>query len=171
MTMLLQTAIQALVQAAPAQTVVVHPSFTDTLITSFRESFSMILSAIPRILAFIIIVAIGWFVSSLLAKGVVGLLRAIRFDELMQRSGLSDFMAKMGTGIGSVGIVAGIVKWNLAVVVLVVAFQTLGLPAASDATRQLPLWLPHLVVPLIVLLIAGIAAPARWPTLCHAAVV
>ncbi|MEA2762431.1 MAG: hypothetical protein QOD47_1715 [Gemmatimonadaceae bacterium] len=153
--MLIQTTAQV-----PAQTVVVHPSFTDTLVTSFRDAFSMVLSAIPRILAFIIIVAIGWFVSTLLARAVVGLLRAIRFDELMQRSGLSDFMAKMGTGIDSAGIVAGIVKWIVRVVVLLVAFDTLGLPAVSDVMRQLLLWLPNLVVAIFVLFIGGIAARA-----------
>ncbi len=155
--MLLQTAAQ---QTAPVQNVVVRPSFTDTLITSFRDAFSMVLSAIPRILAFVIIVAIGWFVSSLLAKAVLGLLRAIRFDELMQRSGLSEFMAKMGTGVDSAGIVAGIVKWIVRVVVLLVAFDTLGLPAVSDVMRQLLLWLPNLVVAIFVLFIGGIAARA-----------
>jgi hypothetical protein len=158
--MLLQTAAQAIVQPVPVQTTVVHPSFTDTLIASFRDAFSMILGAIPRILAFIVIVAIGWFVSSLLAKAVVGLLRAIRFDELMRRSGLADFMSKMGTGIDSVGIVAGIVKWIVRVVVLLVAFDTLGLPAVSDVMRQLLLWLPNLVVAIFVLFIGGIAARA-----------
>ena len=153
--MLLQTTAQV-----PVQTTVEHLSFTDTLIASFRDAFSMILSAIPRILAFIIIVAIGWFVSSLLAKAVVRLLRVIRFDELMQRSGLADFMNKMGTGIDSVGIVAGIVKWIVRVVVLLVAFDTLGLPAVSDVMRQLLLWLPNLVVAIFVLFIGGIAARA-----------
>ena len=163
--MLLQTMTHALVQVAPAQTVpaqttVVRPSFTETLITSFRDAFAMVLGAIPRILAFIIIVAIGWFVSSLLAKGVTGLLRVIRFDELMQRSGLADFMNKMGTGIDSVGIVAGVVKWIVRVVVLLVAFDALGLPAVSDVMRQLLLWLPNLVVAIFVLFIGGIAARA-----------
>lgn len=158
--MLLHTATQALVQAVPAQTAVVSPSFMDTLMASFRDAFSMILSAIPRILGFIIIVAIGWFVSSLLAKGVTGLLRVIRFDELMQKSGLADFMNKMGTGIDSVGIVAGIVKWIVRIVVLLVAFDTLGLPAVSDVMRQLLLWLPNLVVAIFVLFIGGIAARA-----------
>jgi mechanosensitive ion channel-like protein len=158
--MLLLTATQAPVQTVPVQTTVVRPSFMDTLMASFRDAFSMILSAIPRILGFIIIVAIGWFVSSLLARGVTGLLRAIRFDELMQRSGLADFMNKMGTGIDSVGIVAGIVKWIVRVVVLLVAFDTLGLPAVSDVMRQLLLWLPNLVVAIFVLFIGGIAARA-----------
>jgi hypothetical protein len=155
--MLLQTAAQVPVQTAPVETA---PSFTATLISSFRDAFSMILSAIPRILGFIIIVAIGWFISSLLARAVVGLLRAIRFDELMQRSGLADFMSKMGTGIDSVGIVAGIVKWIVRIVVLLVAFNTLGLPAVSDVMRQFLLWLPNLVVAIFVLFIGGIAARA-----------
>ena len=96
--MLLQVTTQAPVQTVPVQTQVVRPSFTDTLIGSFRDAFSMILSAIPRILGFIVVVAIGWFVSTLLARGVTSLLRAIHFDEWMQRSGIADFFNKMGTG-------------------------------------------------------------------------
>jgi len=127
---------------------------------SFRDAFSMILSAIPRILGFIIVVAIGWFVSTILARAVTGLLRAIKFDELAQRSGLADFLAKMSTGTDSAGVVAGLVKWLVRIVVLLVAFDVLGLPAVSDVMRQLLLWLPNLVVAIFVLFIGGIAARA-----------
>lgn len=154
--LLLQTTTQVPVQTVPVTT----PSFTQTFISSFRDAFSMILGAIPRILGFIVIVAIGWFVSTLLARAVMGLLRAIRFDELMQRSGLADFMNKMATGTDSAGIIAGLVKWIVRVVVLLVAFDVLGLPAVSDVMRQLLLWLPNLVVAIFVLFIGGIAARA-----------
>jgi hypothetical protein len=127
---------------------------------SFRDAFSMLLSAIPRILGFIIVVAIGWFVSTILARAVTGLLRAIKFDELAQRSGLADFLAKMSTGTDSAGVVAGLVKWLVRIVVLLVAFDVLGLPAVSDVMRQLLLWLPNLVVAIFVLFIGGIAARA-----------
>ncbi len=155
--MLFQTTAQVPVQTVPVQT---RPSFTESVMNSFTDAFSMILGAIPRILGFIVVVAIGWFVSSLLARGVLSLLRAIRFDELMQRSGLGDFMNKMGTGTDSAGIVAGIVKWIVRVVVLLVAFDVLGLPAVSDVMRQLLLWLPNLVVAIFVLFIGGIASRA-----------
>ena len=153
--LLLQTTTQAHVQTVPAP-----PSFTATLMQSFRDATSMILSAIPRILGFIIVVAIGWFISSILARAVTGLLRAIRFDELMQRSGLSDFLNKMGTGLDPAAMVAGLVKWLVRVVVLLVAFDVLGLPAVSDVMRQLLLWLPNLVVAIFVLFIGGIVARA-----------
>jgi Conserved TM helix len=155
--MLLQTTTQVPVQTVPVST---QPSFTETLIGSFRDAFSMILSAIPRILGFIVIVAIGWFISSILARAVTGLLRAIRFDELMQRSGIGDFLNKMGTGSDPAGMVAGLVKWIVRIVVLLVAFDVLGLPAVSDVMRQLLLWLPNLVVAIFVLFIGGIAARA-----------
>jgi len=127
---------------------------------SFRDAFSMILSAIPRILGFIVVVAIGWFVSTILARAVTGLLRAIRFDELARKAGLADFLAKMSTGTDSAGVVAGLVKWLVRIVVLLVAFDVLGLPAVSDVMRQLLLWLPNLVVAIFVLFIGGIAARA-----------
>jgi hypothetical protein len=127
---------------------------------SFRDAFSMILSAIPRILGFIVVVAIGWFVSTILARAVTGLRRAIRFDELARKSGLADFLAKMSTGTDSAGVVAGLVKWLVRIVVLLVAFDVLGLPAVSDVMRQLLLWLPNLVVAIFVLFIGGIAARA-----------
>ena len=44
--------------------------------------------------------------------------------------------------------------------VLLVAFDVLGLPAVSDVMRQLLLWLPNLVVAIFVLFIGGIAARA-----------
>jgi hypothetical protein len=138
----------------------VEPSFTDTLMASFRDATSMVLGAIPRILGFIIIVAIGWFVSSLVARGVLTLLRAIRFDELMQRSGLADFLTKMGTGTDPAGMVAALVKWLVRIVVLLVAFDLLGLPAVSDVMRQFLLWLPNLIVAMVILFIGGIAARA-----------
>ncbi|HEV7388954.1 MAG TPA: hypothetical protein VGN73_10095 [Gemmatimonadaceae bacterium] len=155
--MLLQTTAQVPVQTVPAST---QPSLMETLIGSFRDAASMILGAIPRILGFIVIVAIGWFISSILARGVGGLLRAIRFDELMQRSGIGDFLNKMGTGNDPAGIIAGLVKWIVRVVVLLVAFDVLGLPAISDVMRQLLLWLPNLVVAIFVLFIGGISARA-----------
>ena len=69
-------------------------------------------------------------------------------------------MNKMGTGLDSAGVVAGLVKWLVRIVVLLVAFDVLGLPAVSDVMRQLLLWLPNLVVAIFVLFVGGIAARA-----------
>jgi len=58
------------------------------------------------------------------------------------------------------GFIADITKWFVRLIVLVAAFDALGLPAVSNVLQQLLLWLPNLVVALVVLVLAGLAANA-----------
>jgi hypothetical protein len=67
---------------------------------------------------------------------------------------------KMGVKTDASGFLALIAKWFVRLIVLVVAFDALGLPAVSDVLRQLLLWLPNLVVALVVLVIGGLLANA-----------
>src|SRR5205823_14487585 len=79
---------------------------------------------------------------------------------LAQRSGLSGFVQKMGAHTDASGVIATIAKWFVRLIVLVVAFDALGLPAVSQVLQQLLLWLPNLVVAMVILVIAGLAANA-----------
>jgi hypothetical protein len=66
----------------------------------------------------------------------------------------------MGVRDDPSGVIANIAKWFVRLITLVVAFDTLGLPAVSNVLQQLLLWLPNLVVALVVLVIGGLAAKA-----------
>jgi len=66
----------------------------------------------------------------------------------------------MRTGQDASALVAGAVKWVIRFIVLLVAFDALGLPAISDVLRQFLIWLPNLVVAVVVLVLAGIGARA-----------
>jgi hypothetical protein len=118
------------------------------------------MSAIPKILGFIVIVVAGWFIAGLIARGLATILRNIRFNDFAERSGLANFVAEMGVDTDASGIIAATVKWFVRLLVLIVGFDALGLPAVSQVLNQLLLWLPNLVVALVVLVIAGLAANA-----------
>lgn len=130
------------------------------LTTSLATALSLFLGAIPRIVGFLIILVIGWLISGLLAAGVAALLRAVRFNELAQSSGFGGFVRNMGIRKDASGLLADIVKWFVRLIVLVVAFDALGLPAVSQVLQQFLLWIPNLVVAVVVLVIAGLAANA-----------
>ena len=132
----------------------------DALRASLTGALNTFFAAIPRIIGFAVVLIVGWIISSLLAKGVQALLHAVKFNDLAQRSGFADFVHKMGVKDDSSGVIAGIVKWFVRLITLVVAFDTLGLPAVSNVLQQLLLWLPNLVVALVVLVIGGLAAKA-----------
>lgn len=132
----------------------------DALKASLAGALNTFLSAIPRIIGFAVVLIVGWIISSLLARGVQALLHAVKFNDLARRSGFADFVQKMGVRDDSSGVIANIVKWFVRLIALVVAFDTLGLPAVSNVLQQLLLWLPNLVVALVVLVIGGLAAKA-----------
>ncbi|HEX4891916.1 MAG TPA: hypothetical protein VFV47_01410 [Hyphomicrobiaceae bacterium] len=127
---------------------------------SVSQSLAILLAAIPRVIGFLAILLIGWLIAGLVAKGVAALLRSIRFNELSTRSGFGDFVAGTGADTDASGFIALVAKWFVRLMVLVVAFDALGLPAVSDVLRQLLLWLPNLVVALVVLVIGGLVANA-----------
>ncbi|HKG32473.1 MAG TPA: hypothetical protein VKB22_01950 [Gemmatimonadales bacterium] len=132
----------------------------DALKASLTGALNTFFAAIPRIIGFAVVLIVGWIISSLLARGVLAVLHAVKFNELARRAGLADFVHKMGVKDDSSAVLAGIVKWFVRLITLVVAFDTLGLPAVSNVLQQLLLWLPNLVVALVVLVIGGLAAKA-----------
>jgi hypothetical protein len=127
---------------------------------SLANALAMFMAAIPRIIGFAVVLIVGWFLASLLAKGVAALLRAINFNDLAQRSGFAGFVQNMGVRRDAAGVIADVAKWFVRLITLVVAFDTLGLPAVSGVLQQLLLWLPNLIVALAVLVIGGLAAGA-----------
>ena len=132
--------------------------WSDAMFTSLAAAMALLFSAVPKIIGFALIVIVGWFIASLIERGLASLLRAIRFNDLAQRAGLTEFIHKMGMNTDAAGMIGLVVKWFVRLIALVVAFDALGLPAVSDVLRQLLLWLPNVVVALVVLVIGGLAA-------------
>jgi hypothetical protein len=130
------------------------------IMTSLTAALSLFLAAIPRVIGFLVILIIGWLIAAALGAAVAALLRAVRFNDLAQRSGISGFVQNMGIRRDAAGVLADIVKWFVRLIVLVVAFDALGLPAVSSILQQFLLWIPNLVVAVVVLVIAGLAANA-----------
>src|SRR5437764_2837536 len=130
------------------------------VMTSLTAALALFLGAIPKVIGFLVILIIGWLIAAALAKVVSSVLRAVRFNDLAQRAGLSGFVQKMGLQTDAAGFVATIAKWFVRLIVLVSAFDALGLPAVSQVLEQLLLWIPNLVVALVILVLAGLAANA-----------
>lgn len=134
--------------------------WSDAMFTSLAAAMALLFSAIPKIIGFLLIIVAGWFIASLIERGLAAVLRSIHFNDLSQRAGLTGFINKMGVNTDAAGMIGLVVKWFVRLIALVVAFDALGLPAVSEVLRQLLLWLPNVVVALVVLVIGGLAARA-----------
>jgi hypothetical protein len=150
-------AAQAPESTAPVTTTVL--STGDAIRASLAGAFGMMFTAIPRVLGFIIILLVGWLVASLVGKAVRAILHKLQFNALADRIGVGDFVRKMGSA-DPAALVAALLAWLIRIVVLLVAFDALGLTGVSELLRQLLLWIPNLVVAMVILVLAGIGARA-----------
>lgn len=132
----------------------------DAMMASLAGAMAIFFAAIPKVIGFAIIIIIGWLVASLLEKAIRGVLHTVKFNNLAEKAGFSGFVQKMGVKTDASGFLAMLVKWFIRLIVLVVAFDALGLPAVSDVLRQLLLWMPNLLVAIVVLVIGGLLANA-----------
>jgi hypothetical protein len=132
----------------------------EALWVSLAGAMAGLFSALPRVLGFIVILIVGWIISGLIAGGVAALLRAVRFNDLANRAGVTGFVQNMGIRTDAAGFLGDLVRWFVRLIVLVVAFDALGLPAVSQVLQQFLLWMPNLVVALVILVIGGPEQPA-----------
>ncbi len=124
----------------------------DAVWASLPEVLRMFVAAIPKIIGFLIIFIIVWLIAGLVEKGFAALLRTLKPEDSAIHSSFNNFIRKTGVKIDSAGIIA--------LIVLVAAINSLGLPAVSDILNQRLPELPNLAVVVIVLVIGGIAAGA-----------
>lgn len=135
-------------------------NWTEAMMTSATAALAMFLAAVPKVVGFLVILLIGWLVASVLAGIVARVLRAVQFNSLADRSGVSGFVGKMGVSSDASAFVATAAKWFVRLIVLTVAFDALGLPAVSQVLQQILMFIPNLVVALMVLVIGGLVATA-----------
>lgn len=134
--------------------------WSDALWNAFANAIAILLGAIPKVIAFLVIIIIGWMIASIIAKIINTILNTIRFNDLSERSGFSSFVNNVGLKTDASGFISLVVKWFIRLIVLIAAFDALGLPQVSDVLRQFVLWIPNLIVALIIIVIGGLAASA-----------
>jgi hypothetical protein len=127
--------------------------WSEALLTSAAGGMALFFGALPRVLAASIILAVGWYLGSLVARIIARLLARVDFADLPapQRLGMLQDPAHL---------LALAAKWLVRLVALFVAFEVLGLPAVTDLLRQMLLWLPHLAVAIAVLVAGAYLANA-----------
>jgi len=130
----------------------------EAILSALSNALDLVLTFIPRLLGFLIILLVGWLVATAVSKALTFLLRKIGFDRLGERIGLTRLEQRMGVKMDSAGILGKIVYWFLLLVFLVPAADAPGLPAVSTILNQLIAYIPNVFVAILVLFLGALAA-------------
>jgi len=124
---------------------------------SFQGLWAGVIMFIPNLIIALVILFIGWAIGAAIAKAIAHFMRAIKFDEALQKAGFENIVKKAGLNLNSGHFLGGLVKYFIIVVFLIASFDVLGLTAVTDFLRGVVVdYLPHVIVAALVLLVGGV---------------
>lgn len=133
-------------------------TWTDILVSSFREVMHRLALVVPRILAMIILVLLGLLAASVARRMVGRILRAVDLDARCARAGLTAALGRAGIRQTPTQLAERIVFWTLFLVALLMGIEALEMPAATGMVAVVLHYLPNLLVAGLVLLVGYLLA-------------
>jgi hypothetical protein len=121
-----------------------------------EDAWSSIATFVPKLLGFLVILLIGYFVAKALQKIVAAVLERVGFDRLVERGSLKAALARSKTDASDV--LGLIVFWTAFLIVLQLAFGVFGSNPVSDMIASLVAYLPNVFVAVVILVIAAAIA-------------
>lgn len=121
------------------------------ILTGIAAAFATLFGAIPAILGAIVVLVIGWIIAGWIGGLLARALRAIHFDRLADRAGVTRFLERSDVAADPAGLIGGIVKWYVRLVFVLMAANAVGLTAVATVVNQVLAFIPNLIVALVVL--------------------
>jgi uncharacterized membrane protein YjgN (DUF898 family) len=124
------------------------------IVEPVTQMLTRIMAYLPVLLGALVILIIGWLVAKGIRQLVDWLLKAVRFDTMADKAGISEILKKGDLKITARDVVSGLVYWLVIIMVLVMVVNALGLPKASDILASLFAYIPKVIAALLVLIVA-----------------
>jgi hypothetical protein len=121
-----------------------------------EDAWSGIAAFIPKLLGFLVILAIGYFVAKAIAKAVDLVLERVGFDKAVERGGVKKALAS--SKYDASDLLGKVVFYGLFLLVLQMAFGVFGANPVSDLLASVIAFLPKVFVAVIIVVVASAIA-------------
>lgn len=125
---------------------------------ALRDMWSSVVTFAPKLVAFLVILIIGWVVAKLIAKAVDKVLERVGFDRAVERGGIKRALQQSRYDASTIA--SQIVYYALLLFVLQLAFGVFGANPISDLLAGVIAFLPKLLVALVIVVVAAAIAAA-----------
>ncbi|HEX7746951.1 MAG TPA: hypothetical protein VF462_17035 [Micromonosporaceae bacterium] len=134
------------------ETLAARAQIADALSDFWRS----VLLFVPRALAFIAILIVGWLVARLVLKGVDAALERVGFDRAVERGGVGRALER--SRYDASDILAKLAYYAVLLFTLQLAFGLWGPNPISDLIRGIISWLPRAFVAIVIVVVAAAIA-------------
>ncbi|HSK91501.1 MAG TPA: hypothetical protein VK875_09325 [Euzebyales bacterium] len=124
----------------------------------FEETVAAVQRFVPRLLAFVAVLAVGYLIARWVGRAVAAVLHRAGFERAVRRSGLHGPLAR--SGYDAADVLARIAYYGLMLFVLQLAFAVFGPNPVSASLSGVIAFLPRLFVAIVIVVLAAAVATA-----------
>ena len=122
------------------------------------DAFRSVMLFLPKAVAFIAILVVGWLIAKAVLKIVDKVLERVHFDRAVERGGIKTALAR--SRYDASDIVAKLAYYGVLLVTLLLAFGIWGPNPISDLLHGVVAWLPKAFVAIVIVVVAAAIANA-----------
>jgi hypothetical protein len=126
------------------------------LTQSWNDAVGAIITFLPKLAVFLVILLIGWLIAKALRKVVEVVLGRVGFDRAVERGGIRRALEQ--SKYDASGLIAALVYYAVLLIALQFAFGVFGPNPVSDLLAAIVGWLPRAVVAIVIVVIAAAVA-------------
>lgn len=120
------------------------------LLTSWNQVWSSFTAFLPSFLGAIVVFVIGLFIASWGRKLIEELLKAVRLEDLTQRTGFTGYLTRADIHLTATELIGTLVKWILLLIFFVAAVDILGLTVVSTVLTGVLVYIPNVLAAALV---------------------
>ncbi|WKU05139.1 hypothetical protein [Micromonospora sp. HUAS LYJ1] len=126
--------------------------------SALTDMWRSVLLFVPRAIAFIVILVVGWLIARAVLKIVDAALERVGFDRAVERGGIRRALER--TKYDASDILARLAYYAVLLFTLQFAFGVWGPNAISDLIRGVVAWLPRAFIAIVIVVVAAAIANA-----------
>lgn len=130
----------------------------DVFVSSFNAVISQITDFLPKLLAALVLLFLGWLLAKAVRSGVRRLLAIAHFDRLAEKAGIEEFLKHGEMHVTLCGIISEVSYWLVLLIVLVTVSSGLGLTAVANLFNRVALYLPNIIVAVFIIIFGTLLA-------------
>lgn len=130
----------------------------DILEQSYLTFFDQLAVFIPKLIGAIVILIVGWLLAKVIRTVVEKLLKLVRFDKITDKARVDRFLEDGGIESTAIQIIGGLFYWLILLIVILAAFDTMGMYGASELFNEIILFIPNIIVAAFVLIVGFFVA-------------
>ncbi|HSI24173.1 MAG TPA: hypothetical protein VK952_01000 [Methylotenera sp.] len=130
----------------------------DIFMESLNQFWLQMVNFVPKLLAVIVIIFVGWLVAKLVRSAVKRILTLTQFDNFAQKSGLEAFMNSGNYNLTMSGIISQVMYWLVILLFIITGANALEMTQVATLLQQLAGYLPRIIVAILVVVFGTLLA-------------